>query len=55
MILGKDIKLHYFSTQKYTALQTDASIKGLGAALIQDGVPVYFPSRTLTLAGMTRI
>ena len=35
----------------HTTLHTDASIKGLGTVLIQDGVPVYFASRTLTLAG----
>ena len=50
MILGKDIKLPYFSTQKYTALQIDASIKGLGVALIKDGVSLYFASRTLSPA-----
>ena len=33
--------------------QPDASIKGLGAVLIQDGVPVYFASRTLTHAERT--
>ena len=50
MILSKDIKLPYFSIQKHTTLQTDVSIKGLGAVLKQDGVPVYFASRTLTFA-----
>ena len=28
-------------------LQTDASIKGLGACLLQDGKPVYFASKAL--------
>ena len=46
MILGKDIMLPYFCTQKHTTMQTDASIKGLGAVVIQNEVPVYFASRT---------
>ena len=29
-------------------MQTDASIKGLGAMLLQDGHPVYFASKALT-------
>ena len=29
-------------------LQTDASIKGLGACLLQNGTPVYFISKALT-------
>ena len=53
MILGKDIKSPYFSTKKHTTLQTDASTKGLGAVMIQDGIPVYFASRTLTPAEKT--
>ena len=48
MLLGKDIKLPYSSTQKHTTLQTDASIKGVGAVLIQYWIPVYFASWTLT-------
>ena len=48
VILDKDIKLPYSGTQKNTTLQTDTLIKGLGAVLIQDGVPVYIASRTLT-------
>ena len=29
-------------------LQTDASIKGLGVCLLQDGKPVYFASKAIT-------
>ena len=32
---------------KATVLQTDASIKGLGACLLQDGYPIYFASKSL--------
>ena len=42
------ITLPYFSKEKETLLQTDASKKGFGAVLIQDNKPVYFASRTLT-------
>ena len=42
------ITLPYFSKDKETLLQTDASKKGFGAVLIQDNKPVYFESRTLT-------
>ena len=31
-------------------LQTDASIKGLGACLLQEGKPIYFTSKALTEA-----
>ena len=31
-------------------LQTDASIKGLGPCLLQEGKPIYFSSKALTEA-----
>ena len=40
--------LAYYNPRKQTDLQTDASIKGLGACLLQDHKPVYFVSRALT-------
>ena len=40
--------LAYYDPNKETVLQTDASIKGLGACLIQHGKPVYFASKALT-------
>ncbi|MCG8432230.1 MAG: RNA-directed DNA polymerase, partial [Candidatus Omnitrophica bacterium] len=46
--VGKGIILPYFDMRKHTVLQTDASTKGLGAVLMQDGIPVYFASRALT-------
>ena len=33
---------------RQTMLQTDASIKGLGACLLQEEKPVYFASEALT-------
>ena len=39
--------LQYYNLKKETVLQTDASIKGLGACLLQDGHPVYFASKSL--------
>ena len=39
--------LWYYNLKKETVLQTDASIKGLGACLLQDGHPVYFASKSL--------
>ena len=40
--------LPYFNTSAETTLQTDASKKGLGACLIQNGKVVCYASRTLT-------
>ena len=40
--------LAYSNPKKETILQTDASIKGLGACLLQDQKPVYFASKVLT-------
>ena len=39
--------IQYYDPKKATVLQTDASIKGLGACLLQDGHPVYFASKSL--------
>ena len=39
--------LRYYDPKKETVLQTGASIKGLGACLLQDGHPVYFASKSL--------
>ena len=37
----------YYNPKKETILQTDASVKGLGACLLQDQKPVYFASKAL--------
>ena len=39
--------LRYYDLKKETVLQTDASIKGLGTCLLQDGQPVNFASKSL--------
>ena len=40
--------LAYYNPKKETVLQTDASVKGLGACLLQDQKPMYFASKALT-------
>ena len=40
--------LAYHNPKKQTILQTDASIRGLEACLLQDSKPVYFASKALT-------
>ena len=40
--------LRYFDLDAETTIQTDASLKGLGAVLLQDGQPVCYASKALT-------
>ena len=40
--------LAYYNPKKQAVLQTDASIKGVGTCLLQEGKPVYFASKVLT-------
>jgi hypothetical protein len=47
-ILSTDRVLRYYDVTKPVILQTDASSKGLGAVLLQDGFPVAYASRTMT-------
>ena len=42
--------LAYYNPKTQTVLQIDASMKGLGACLIQDKKPVYFAIKALTNA-----
>ena len=42
--------LAYYNPRKTAVSQTDASIKGLGACLLQHERPVYFTSKALTEA-----
>ena len=38
----------YYNPMRQTTLQTDVSIRGLGACLLQDSKPVYLASKALT-------
>ena len=40
--------LKYYNKNKLMTLQCDASLKGLGACIIQDGKPIAFASKSLT-------
>ena len=40
--------LKYYDRNKPVILQCDASLKGLGACIIQDGKPIAFASKSLT-------
>ena len=48
--IAKAPVLAYYYPKKQAILQTDASLKGLGACLLQDDRPVYFGSKALTEA-----
>ena len=49
----KDTMLWYFNVCKPVSVQVDASQKGLGAALLQDGCPVAFASKAVHLWSST--
>ena len=46
--ISTEVTLSYFDPGKATTLQVDASMKGLGATLLQDDKPVAFASKKLT-------
>eukprot|EP00914_Ancora_sagittata_P001774 GHVO01004218.1.p1 GENE.GHVO01004218.1~~GHVO01004218.1.p1 ORF type:complete len:550 (-),score=74.23 GHVO01004218.1:1348-2997(-) len=48
--IAKAIRLTHYDPNQPITIETDASLKGLGAALIQDGKPVRFISKALTTA-----
>ena len=48
--IARDITLTHYDPCKPVIIETDASLKGLGAVLIQDGRPVRFLSKALTSA-----
>ena len=47
-LICEEVTLSYFNPNKEVTLQVDASGKGLGATLLQDGKPVAFCSKALT-------
>ena len=46
--ISTEVTLNYFDTEKLITLQVNASSTGLGAALLQDGKPVAFASKSLS-------
>ena len=46
-LVSSTIYLKFFDPKKPTLLEVDSSMKGLGAAIIQDGYPVTFASKSL--------
>ena len=40
--------LAYYDPEKDNVIQSDASLKGIGCVLMQDGKPVCYPSRSLS-------
>lgn len=47
-LICREVTLSYFDPNKETVIQVDASLRGIGAALIQDNKPVAFVSKSLT-------
>ena len=48
-LVSSSTNLRFFYPKKPTVLEVDSSMKGLGAALLQDGQPVAFASKSLDL------
>ena len=46
--ISEDTTLAYYDPRKEVTLQVDASTRGLGATLIQEGKPIAFASKALT-------
>ena len=53
-VISQDSTLTYFNTTEISVLETDASLKGLGAALIQNKKPMAYASKSLTDACIER-
>ena len=49
-LVAKAPVLAYYKPDKELIIRCDASGKGIGAALIQEGMPMAYASRTLTNA-----
>ena len=49
-LVAKSVTLAFYDRSKPVVLQTDYSTKGLGVALVQEGKPIHFGSKTLSPA-----
>ena len=47
-LIAVDVTLHHYNVKHPVKIYVDASLHGLGAALVQDGKPVAFASKALT-------
>ncbi|PIK59784.1 hypothetical protein BSL78_03239 [Apostichopus japonicus] len=47
-LISEEVTLAYFDPNKESVIEVDASLKGIGCALIQDKKPVYFASKAFT-------
>ena len=47
-LICKEMLLHYYDPSKKSVIQVDASSRGLEAALIEEGKPIAFASKSLT-------
>ena len=46
-LISNPPNLSYYDSEKQLTVQCDASLYGLGAVLLQEGVPIAFARRTL--------
>ena len=47
-LITVDVTLRHYDVTRPVEIHVDASLRGLGAALVQDGKPVAFASKALT-------
>ena len=47
-LIYKEMLQHYYDSSKKSVIQVETSSRGLGAALIQEGKPIAFASKSLT-------
>ncbi|XP_029656885.1 uncharacterized protein K02A2.6-like [Octopus sinensis] len=47
-LISKETTLQYYDRRKPVTLQVDASMRGVGAALIQEGKPIAYASKALS-------
>ena len=48
-MISEDTTLAFYNPKKEVTIQVDASMKGLGPTLIQEGKPVAFASKALQI------